>query len=63
MEPNEEQLISIADKMLEQLEREYWQAQDKDKTIECPQDEGEVPEGYQMLDADGEEPDSASGES
>jgi len=36
MEPNEEQLISIADKMLEQLEREYWEAQDKDKTIECP---------------------------
>jgi hypothetical protein len=51
MEPTEQQLIDIADRMLEQLEKEYWEAQGAPQ-IESPEDD--QPEGYQALGGDDE---------
>ena len=58
---SEAELIEIADRMLADLEKEYWQVQqcNINPRFLCPenQDEEEIidHQGYQSLDADGEE--------
>ena len=58
---SEAELIEIADRMLEDLEKEYWQVQqcNINPRFLCPenQDEEEIidHQGYQSLDAEGED--------
>lgn len=59
----DQELLSIADRMLAKLEREYWEVQDQNfvmpSSVECPEEEPN-PNDYQMLEADFEGPEHMS---
>ena len=54
-------MIGIADRMLEQLEREYLEIQGQDikEVVECPEEEID-PEGYQVIGDGGDGPEMMS---
>ena len=60
MEKTDQELIDIADKMLAQLENDYWQTQQFNLVphVECPEEEVGH-EDYHVLDGD-DEPDHMS---
>lgn len=61
MENTDKELLDIAEKMLAQLENDYWQTQQCNllPQVECPEEEVNH-EDYHVLDGD-DEPDHMSG--
>lgn len=61
MEKTDQELIDIADKLLAQMENDYWQTQQCNllPNVECPEEEVEY-EDYHVLSGD-DEPDHMSG--
>ena len=47
MDRTDKEMMDIADRMLQEMEKEYWQVQQHNGSVECPEEEEHEHGGYQ----------------
>lgn len=52
MDRTDQEMMDIADRMLQEMEKEYWQVQQHNASVECPEEEEHEHGGYQLIEDD-----------